>query len=186
VLLHGHGVDEGDLFPLGEIFPAGVTVAALRGPVRAADGGFRWYAHHDVGRPIAASLAEGIAYVEGWLDAQAAGAGSVWLVGFSGGALMAAALMLSAPQRYAGIAMLHGTLPFDAGVALEPGALAGCEVFYGYGESDTVIPRPLVERSRAYLQDESGANARIEGYRAAHELPLSEQRDLVRWFATLT
>lgn len=182
VLLHGHGVDEHDIFPIGDVFPNDVSVAALRGPI-AADGGYRWYAHESVGRPLAASLAAGIVYVEDWLGAQ--DAGSVWLVGFSGGAVMAGALLASAPQRYAGVAMLHGGLPFDAGVPLGPGRLAGCNVFYGYGEADDVIPRALVDRSRAYLSAESGAHAEIHGYRAAHGIVPAEERDLARWYASL-
>lgn len=184
VLLHGHGVDERDLFSLGDLFPDDVTVAAVRGGI-PSEGGFRWYAHHDVGRPVAASLADGIARFETWLDAQDA-SGGVWLVGFSGGAAMAGALLATAPQRYAGIAMLHGALPFDAGVPLEPGRLAGCAVFYGYGEQDAVIPRALIDRSRAYLSGESGAHAEIHAYRAAHAIPPAEERDLARWYASLT
>ncbi|MBV8929314.1 MAG: hypothetical protein JO152_09340 [Mycobacteriaceae bacterium] len=122
-------------------------------------------------------------YVEDWLGAQ--DAGSVWLVGFSGGAVMAGALLASAPQRYAGVAMLHGGLPFDAGVPLGQGRLAGCNLFYGYGEADDVIPRALVDRSRAYLSAESGAHAEIHGYRAAHGIVPAEERDLARWYASL-
>ena len=170
LLLHGHGVDERDIFPLEHVFAADATVAALRGPI-ASDGGYRWYAHHDVGRPIGASLADGMAYVDAWLEAQEPA--GVWLVGFSGGALMAGAL-------------LHGPLPFDAGVPLEPGRLSGCEVFYGYGESDTVVPPALTARSRTYLREESGARAEIRGYRAGHELLPAEERDLARWYAALT
>jgi len=183
VLLHGHGVDEHDIFPLGDVFPNDVTVAALRGPI-PSEGGFRWYAHQAVGRPLAASLADGMAYVEAWLGAQEAS--SVWLVGFSGGAMMAGALLASTPQRYAGVAMLHGSLPFDAGIALDAGRLGGCNVFYGYGEADDVIPRALVDRSRAYLSAESGAHAEIRGYRAAHGILPAEERDLARWYAALT
>jgi phospholipase/carboxylesterase len=185
VLLHGHGVDERDLFSLGDLFGTGATIAAPRGPIVEGDG-FRWYAHHAVGRPIAPSLATSIARLEAWLDADAAGASSVWLVGFSGGATMAGALALHAPQRYAGIAMLHGTLPFDAALPLERDRLGGNEVFYGYGSADGVVSRALVERSAAYLRDESGANAVVREYRAAHDIPSAEMRDLQRWYASLT
>ena len=184
VILHGNGADESNLFPLGELFADDATVAALRGPI-ADGGGYRWYAHHDVGRPSAASLADGMAYVQDWLAAAAPDANNVWLMGFSGGALMAGALLLHAPQRYAGVAMMHGALPFDAGVPMEPGRLAGAEVFFGYGELDTVMPPPLVERTRAYLRDESSARAEIHGYRAVHDIPAAEQRDLARWYASL-
>ncbi len=160
-------------------------MAALRGPL-PSEGGYRWYAHHTVGRPIASSLAEGVAYAEDWLDANARAARRIWLAGFSGGALLASALLLHDPARYAGAALLHGTLPFDAGLALEPGRLAGCEVFYGYGEADAVIPPALVARSRDYLRGASGARAEIHGYRAGHEIPAAEQRDIARWYAALT
>lgn len=185
LLLHGHGADERDIFPLAEAFPPAAAVAALRGPI-PSEGGYRWYAHHAVGRPIASSLAEGVAYAESWLDANAAGAGGLWLVGFSGGALLAGALLLRDPGRYAGAALLHGTLPFDAGGDPAPGRLAGCEVFYGYGEGDAVIPPALVARSRDYLREASGAHAQIRGYRAGHEIPPAEQRDLARWYAALS
>ncbi|GAC1572137.1 MAG: hypothetical protein NVS3B7_02670 [Candidatus Elarobacter sp.] len=184
LLLHGHGVDERDIFPLGDEFGADATVAALRAPI-PSEGGYRWYAHHDVGRPTAESLRSGIAYVEGWLEANRGDANVVRAIGFSGGALMAGALALHAPQRYSAIAMLHGPLPFDAGLPLERDRLARCSVFYGYGEIDAVIPAHLVTRSCAYLRDESGADAVINGYRAGHSIPPAETRDLTRWYASL-
>ena len=127
-----------------------------------------------------------MAYVEDWLAAEARAARGVWLAGFSGGALLAGALALRAPQRYAGVALLHGTLPFGAGCDPAPDQLAGCEVFYGYGESDAVIPSDLIARSRDYLRGASGARAEIHAYRAGHEIPPAEQRDLARWYAALT
>jgi phospholipase/carboxylesterase len=185
VLLHGNGADEADFFPLSELFPSNATVAALRAPI-PSEGGYRWYAHHAVGLPLASSLADGVAYAESWLDANDGGARGIWLVGFSGGAVLASALLLRDPHRYAGVALLHGSLPFDAGIALEPDRLAGCEVFYGYGESDAVMPPALVARSCDYLRDASGARAEIRGYRAGHEIPAAEQRDLARWYAALS
>jgi phospholipase/carboxylesterase len=185
VILHGNGADESNLFPLGDLFPADATIAAPRGPI-ASEGGFRWYAAHDVGRPTTASLAESIERLETWIDAQRATAGSVWLMGFSAGAVMASALALRAPQRYAGVAMMHGPLPFDTGLPLERDRLAHSEVFYGYGSADGVIPPKLMQRSIAWLRDESGANAVIREYRAAHEIPLAEARDLARWYASLS
>lgn len=39
-------------------------------------------------------------------------------MGFSGGAAFAGGLLLDNPTRYAGAAVLHGTLPFDAGLSV--------------------------------------------------------------------
>ena len=185
VLLHGNGADEADFFPLEALFENAGTVAALRAPI-PSEGGYRWYAHHDVGFPKAESLAAGMAYVRAWIARDHGTAKSIWLAGFSGGAVMASALLLSEPQRFLGAALLHGPLPFDAGVPLDAGRLAGSHVFFGYGEMDAMIPPALIARSRAYLADESGAEAEIRGYRTGHDIPAPEQRDLARWFASLT
>jgi phospholipase/carboxylesterase len=45
----------------------------------------------------------------------------VYLVGFSGGAAFAGGLLLADPARWAGTAILNGTLPFDAGVPTTAG-----------------------------------------------------------------
>ncbi len=185
LLLHGHGADEADIFPLADVFPREAAVAALRGPI-PSEGGYRWYAHHDVGRPIAASLAAGIAYVEDFLAGAAREARPLWLAGFSGGALMAGALLLHAPERFAGAALMHGTLPFGPGLDPAPDRLARNAVFYGYGEADDVIPRDLIARTRTYLREASGATVTINAYRAGHEIPPAEQRDLARWYAEQT
>ena len=81
------------------------------------------------------------------------------LIGFSGGAAFAGGLLLDDPARYAGGAVLYGTLPFDAGVPTTPGRLAGVPVVVAQGEQDTVIPRELLDRTWTYVREESGATA---------------------------
>ena len=49
----------------------------------------------------------------------------VVLVGFSGGAAFAGGLALDDPARFSGVAVLHGTLPFDAGLPSSPAACEG-------------------------------------------------------------
>jgi phospholipase/carboxylesterase len=66
-------------------------------------------------------------------------------------------LVLDDPGRYAGAAILYGTLPFDAGVPTTPARLAGVPVVVAQGEHDTVIPRELLDRTWSYLLGESAA-----------------------------
>lgn len=96
-------------------------------------------------------------WFRGWLDAVAPAGRPVVLIGFSGGAAFAGGLLLDDPGRYAGAAILYGTLPFDAGVPTTPGRLAGVPVFVAQGEHDTVIPRDLLDRTWQHLVDDSGA-----------------------------
>jgi phospholipase/carboxylesterase len=91
----------------------GPAYVAVRAPI-AEGAGYAWFANRGIGRPVAASLAETTTWFRGWLDEVAPGGRPVVLVGFSGGAAFAGGLLLQEPQRFAGAAVLHGTLPFDA------------------------------------------------------------------------
>ena len=69
----------------------------------------------------------------------------------------AGGLLLDHPTRYAGAAILSGTLPFDAGVPTTAGRLDRVRVLVAHGDEDNVIPRDLLERTWQYLHDGSGA-----------------------------
>ena len=90
-------------------------------------------------------------WFRGWLDEVAPAGRPVVLIGFSGGAAFAGGLVLDQPSRYSGAAILHGTLPFDAGLATDPGRLSHLPVFGAWGEADHVIPRELQDRTWDYL-----------------------------------
>jgi phospholipase/carboxylesterase len=156
VLLHGRGSNERDIIGLADHLPAGPAYAAVRAPI-AEGGGYAWFANRGIGRPVAESLRATMDWFRGWLDTAAPAGRPVVLVGFSGGAAFAGGLLLDDPSRYAGGAVLYGTLPFDAGVPTTPARLAGVPVVVAQGEHDTVIPRELLDRTWDYLLGESGA-----------------------------
>ena len=156
VLLHGRGSHEREIVGLAERLPAGPTYAAVRAPI-AEGGGYAWFANRGIGRPIAESLRSTMDWFRTWLDQVAPRGRPVVLIGFSGGAAFAGGLVLDNPGRYAGAAILYGTLPFDAGVPTTSARLAGVPVVVAQGEHDTVIPRELLDRTWTYLLGESGA-----------------------------
>ena len=156
VLLHGRGSNEHDIITLADGLPVSVTYAAVRAPI-SEGGGYAWFANRGIGRPVAESLAETMAWFVTWLDDVAPAGRPVVLVGFSGGAAFAGGLVLDDPSRYAGAAILSGTLPFDAGVPTTAGRLDGVPVLVAHGDADDVIPRELLERTWQYLHDGSGA-----------------------------
>jgi len=108
VLLHGRGSHEQDIIGLAGHLPEGPSYAAVRAPI-AEGGGYAWFANRGIGRPVAESLAATTAWFRAWLDEVAPGGRSVVLVGFSGGAAFAGALVLGDPSRFTGTAILHGT-----------------------------------------------------------------------------
>lgn len=182
VLLHGRGADETGILDLAGDLPAGPSYAAVRAPIPSGDG-YAWFANRGIGRPIAESLAQAMAWFRGWLDRLAPAGRPVVLVGFSGGAAFAGGLLLADPQRFAGAAILYGTLPFDAGVPITPARLAGVPVYVAQGETDTVIPRELLDRTWTYLLGESGASTYARRDPGGHVLTGDTIAELGGWIA---
>lgn len=180
VLLHGRGSSEADIIGLVEHLPSGPAYAAVRAPIPAGDG-YAWFANRGIGRPVAESLAETMTWFRGWLDEVAPPGRPVVLVGFSGGAAFAGGLLLNDPRRFAGAAILYGTLPFDAGVSVTPARLAGVPVFLAQGETDTVIPRELLDRTWTYLTGASGALTHSRRDPGGHGLTTGTVAELGSW-----
>lgn len=185
VLLHGRGADERGIIGLAEHLPDGPSYAAVRAPI-AEGGGYAWFANRGIGRPVAESLAQTMAWFRTWLDDVAPAGRRVVLVGFSGGAAFAGGLVLSEPERFAGAAILYGTLPFDAGVPVTEGRLAGTPMFVAHGETDTVIPAELLGRTWAYLHGESGAPLRARRDPGGHAVTEATVSELAAWVTEVT
>lgn len=118
-----------------------------------------------------------------WLDGVAAAGRPVLLAGFSGGAAFAGGLALADPARYTGVAIMYGTLPFDAGVPVDAGRLAHLPVFIAQGDADQVIPNELLSRTWEYVLSESGAPADAHRDPGGHGLRGSVVSALGEWIA---
>jgi phospholipase/carboxylesterase len=185
VLLHGRGADEASILGLVRALPAGPAYAAVRGPI-AEGAGFAWFANRGIGRPLPDSLAATVGWFRAWLDTVAPAGRPVVPVGFSGGAAFAGGLLLADPARFAGAAVLAGTLPFDAGLATDAGRLAGVPVLVARGDQDTVIPRELLDRTWDYVTGPSGARATTVRDSGGHGLSPVVARALATWVAEVT
>lgn len=180
VLLHGRGSHEQDIIGLAAHLPAGPEYVAVRAPI-AEGGGFAWFANRGIGRPLTDSLRATMDWFCEWLDVAAPAGRSVVLVGFSGGAAFAGGLLLDDPGRYAGAAILFGTVPFDAGVPVLPGRLVGVKVLVVQGDQDVVIPRDLLDRTWTYLVDESGATTTTRRDPGGHGITAPTAAALAAW-----
>lgn len=184
VLLHGRGADESSMVALGEVLdaalPGRAEYAAVRAPL-AEGAGFAWFANRGIGRPTPESLRATMDWFRTWLDGSVPTGRPVVLVGFSGGAAFAGGLALDDPRRWAGLAVLLGTLPFDAGVPTVPGHLDDLPALVAQGEDDRVIPAELLAATWDYLQGPSGA--RTTGHRdpSGHLLTPATVRVLAGW-----
>ncbi|WP_375426217.1 alpha/beta hydrolase [uncultured Friedmanniella sp.] len=157
VLLHGHGMDERMGVELYDHLPAELVLASIRGPLRVLSG-YGWY-------PLNASLGlnqidEAARSVLAWVREQPRHM-SVGILGFSQGSSIALQCMRLAPDQ------------FDYGVVLSgfavPMAVAGDEalaarrppVFSGRGDSDPLIPLPLVTMTDSWLAQHAEVTQRV-------------------------
>jgi phospholipase/carboxylesterase len=183
VLLHGRGATEASIASLVPELPEGPTYVALRAPI-AEGNGFAWFANLGIGRPRPESLADTIDWFRRWLDHDLGPDRPVLLVGYSGGTAFAGGVLLSEPERFAGAALLYGTLPFDAGVPVTPGRLIGIPILLAHGVYDDVIPRELQDRTWEYLHRDSGAPVIARREATGHELSTPTVVLLAQWLGS--
>jgi phospholipase/carboxylesterase len=178
-LLHGRGADEHDLIGLSRTLPAQFAYVSPRAPVPVEGGGFTWFENRGPARPLARSVLASVREVRAWLDGPETASyarARTYLFGFSAGMMMAGALLLDAPERFAGAVLLSGALALDAGSPAEPQRLRGLPLFCGRGTLDEVI------RTDAYLSQRSGAALTFRSYDHGHSISPPEVRDIRAWF----
>jgi phospholipase/carboxylesterase len=149
-----------------------------------AEGGFTWFENRGPARPIGRSVRSSVDQLRAWLDGPEAGAferEGTYLLGFSAGMMMAGALLLDDPRRFAGGVLLSGALAFDSPIPAKSQGLAGVPVFYGFGSLDDVIPAQLTARTMSYLRDKSGAELTIRAYAHGHTISRTEIGDIKAW-----
>lgn len=182
VLLHGRGADEHSGADLAVHIPESYQTVALRGPVSLGSGRYTWFENQGIGRPRPESLASSLAWFHDWRSREAPSR-PVVVVGFSGGAAFAGAVVLESPTSVLGAALLYGTVPFDAGLPTDEGQLEGARVFHAQSLDDEVMPRDLMERTWHYLRLESGANVVAMRTSGPHEVSHEVSLGLQRWLA---
>ena len=184
VLLHGRGSHEREIITIAEKLPPELAYTAVRGPIPDTSTGYTWFTDQGIGKPTPKSLRTGLDKFRHWLDDTAPPHRPVVLAGFSSGAVFAGALVLDDPDRYAGVALICGTLPFASGVPLSSGRLDDLPVFVAHGDRDTVIPRDLQIRTWEYLRNESGAAVTARRDLAGHEISPATLAALGSWLST--
>ena len=184
MLLHGRGSDETDIINLADHLPKGLAYAAVRAPI-AEGGGYAWFANRGIGRPVAESLAETMAWFRTWLDDVAPAERPVVLVGFSGGAAFAGGLALDDPAATrAPPSSRDPSLRRRRAHHLH--RLAGLPVLVAHGDTDTVIPAICWPAPGRYLHGEAGSTTTGVRDPGGHGISHAVPGELQTWLRDLT
>ncbi|WKB52452.1 alpha/beta hydrolase [Eleftheria terrae] len=193
ILLHGAGGDEMSLAPLLEVLPRDIHVALPRAPVIAPQGGFAWYmlaeTPHGL-RPDAdqaeAARVQLLQFIGQLRLAHPFDARQVYAAGFSQGAVLAASLGLTRPDKVAGIAILCGRILSQVKWQLAPDSqLSRLHAFLAHGGADEVIPSQFAVDAMHTLA-EHRVRLLYRDYPGGHEISAQMARDFADWVAQRT
>lgn len=159
LLLHGVGSNERGMAALAPGLDGRFVVVSVRSPLALGPEAFAWFHVNFTGAGPVIDRAEAEAgwarvgdFVEECVGAYGADPARVYIAGFSQGAIMALAALLTAPERIAGVVAMSGrllpeVLPHAAPVA----ALSGKPVMLIHGTADTTLPVAYARSARERL-----------------------------------
>jgi phospholipase/carboxylesterase len=188
LLLHGIGSNEEDLFGLAPYLDERFLVVSARAPVALEYGGYGWFRIEFTPRGMAADVEQAKqslgmlpGFIDGLVETYGADGRRVYLAGFSQGAMMSLALLLTRPEKVAGVVAMSGRLPRQV-LEQEPdtSALAGKPVLVTHGLYDQMLP---VENGRA-ARDYLGAlpvELTYREYPMGHEVSAESLGDVTAW-----
>jgi phospholipase/carboxylesterase len=188
LLLHGVGSNEEDLFSLAPYLDGRFLVVSARAPVALDYGGYGWFRIDFTPRGMEADMGQAKrslellpGFIDGLVETYGADARRVYLMGFSQGAMMGLGLLLTRPEKLAGVVAMSGRLPRQV-LEREPDRehLKGKPVMVTHGLYDPVLP---VENGRAARDLLGGLPVELtyREYPMQHEVSMESLRDIAAW-----
>jgi phospholipase/carboxylesterase len=159
LLLHGYGSNEDDLFSIAPLIDPGLSVASVRAPHALGPGAFAWFDIDFTQSAIRMDADEAlrsrdraIGIISELLSSYRVDISQVYLIGFSQGAVIAAAIGLKRPDLIAGIVMMSGAVLAESLMDAAPMAeLEGLNMLVVHGRQDPVLPVELARSSKQVL-----------------------------------
>jgi phospholipase/carboxylesterase len=190
LLLHGVGSNEADLFGLAPHLDSRFLVVSARAPFVLGAGAYGWFNIEFTPQGLVADLKQAKrslemlpGFVDELVETYGADAGRVYLAGFSQGAMMSLALMLTHPSKLSGVVAMSGRLPSSV-LEQSPDrkALERIPVLVTHGIYDDVLPLENGREVRKYLEA-LPVELTYREYPMGHEVNMESLRDVTAWLA---
>jgi phospholipase/carboxylesterase len=185
LLLHGWTGDENVMWIFTRFLPRDYWILSPRGPIQAPAGGYGWtsagqekFSQFDAFETIADGLFEGM---DAWLKDLGIPNGRINLMGFSQGAALSYALLITRPERIERTAALAGFIPQGGEQRLEQSKLNGKDIFIAHGSRDDTVPVDLA-RQAAQILENAGARVNYCEDDVGHKLSASCHKSLGAFF----
>ncbi len=180
VMVHGWLGNEHVMSIFDRTVPANIVRVSPRGPLVKGEQSFGWYSLEQDPGSFAVGLAALTDFVRALPEVYPIDPQRVLLMGFSQGAAMCYALLLSEPALAVGVAGMASFLPEPARPWATPGWLSGQPVFMAHGTQDETVP---VAQARAASEALRAAGAEVDyhEYEVGHKMSAEGMRAMKGW-----
>ncbi|MFM1879762.1 MAG: hypothetical protein RLZZ241_2628 [Bacteroidota bacterium] len=190
-LMHGYGSDEADLFSFSEELPEDLFIISVQAPFQLQPYGYAWYAiNFEAERGKWSNIDQAVSSREAMLKfideaiiAYKLNSTRVSLLGFSQGAILGYALVLSYPERFKTLIALSGYV--DAKMLLpeyNSKNHQALQIYASHGQVDPVIPPIWAEQSAQFLKDK-GLQHVFEQFPVGHGVCADNFMSFKNWMA---
>lgn len=187
ILLHGVGSNEQDLFSFANQLPEKYLVISARAPHVLGQGSYGWYQiDFSTGKPVydpqqaESSRKLILKFIEELKAKYQFDHQSIYLIGFSQGAIMSYAVGLSNPDKIKGIGIMSGRLLDETKSFINKEKVKSLKVFISHGSEDPVLGIHYAREAHQYLK-ELGLKPLYKEYKAAHTINQDMLLDLILW-----
>jgi phospholipase/carboxylesterase len=188
LLLHGIGSNEADLFGLAPYLDVRFQVVSARAPIVMGPGAYGWFNIELTARGMVADIEqakESLQILPGFIDelieTYRLDATSVYLMGFSQGAMMTLAHAINHPRKIGGAVVMSGRYPSHV-LEEEPDkeALQAKPFLVTHGLYDPVLP---IEEGRLVRENLEALPVKLtyNEYPMGHEVSMESLRDVSAW-----
>jgi phospholipase/carboxylesterase len=184
VLLHGYGSNEADLFSFSTYIPDNFHIVSLQAPLKMTEESYAWFPIHFTNSmerwTSPEDVTKAINYVRDFLGFYAKkhpfDTKSIYLMGFSQGAMLSYAVGLST-TNVKGIAALSGYIDPRV-VEIKNKSIAS--IYVSHGTADMVVPYAWAEQSIEVLK-EYGFSPEFHSYSQGHGINQDNLMTIVQW-----
>jgi len=184
VLLHGYGSNEADLFSFSAYIPDNFQVVSLQAPLAMGEGSYAWFPIHFTETmerwTVPEEATKASRYVKDFLTfyttKHTSNAESIYLMGFSQGAMLSYAVGLST-NTIKGIAALSGYI--DPRM-VEVTNKSIKSIYVSHGTADTVVPFAWAEQTVEILNT-YGFSPEFHSYPQGHGINQDNLNTIIQW-----
>ncbi len=190
ILMHGYGSDEKDLFELAKVFPDNYFIITPRAPYNAAGtNGYQWYEMTEINgkkdgntHQLAESRAAISLFIAQVSKKYNVAPASIYLSGFSQGAIMSYQVGLTKPGSIRGIAVLSGMIyPSLQQYIKQTPELYKLKIFIAHGTADNRIAYAQGKAAQELLELKGLKPEFHEYLGMGHSISAEVIRDMNKW-----